>query len=148
MTSSYNIPELPLKMELETKEILKQLSNASRALAELKGVAKTIPNENILLNTLVLQEAKDSSEIENIVTTQDDLYKTDSEIDDIKKTVENIFIEFKNKSAIIRLPHKLNNRNDFFAHRDTMLFSLYNRIKICKNANSTRFTTLGYPMLF
>lgn len=88
MTSSYNIPELPLKIELETKEILKQLSNASRALAELKGVAKTIPNENILLNTLVLQEAKDSSEIENIVTTQDDLYKTDSEIDDIKKTVE------------------------------------------------------------
>lgn len=88
MTSSYNIPELPLKMELETKEILKQLSLSSRALAELKGVAKTIPNENILLNTLVLQEAKDSSEIENIVTTQDDLYKTDSDIDDIKKTVE------------------------------------------------------------
>lgn len=54
----------------------------------MKGVAKTIPNENILLNTLVLQEAKDSSEIENIVTTQDDLYKTDSEIEDTKKTLE------------------------------------------------------------
>ena len=75
---------------METKPILKQLSLASRALAELKGVAKTIPNENILLNTLVLQEAKDSSEIENIVTTQDDLYKEDVEFSDTKKTVERV----------------------------------------------------------
>lgn len=44
-------------------------------MAELKGVALTIPNENILVSTLTLQEAKDSSEVENIVTTQDDLYQ-------------------------------------------------------------------------
>jgi Fic family protein len=44
-------------------------------LAELKGVAKTIPNEEILIQSLILQEAKDSSDIENIVTTQDDLYR-------------------------------------------------------------------------
>ena len=90
MVTQYAIPRLPLDMDLETKPILKQLSLASRALAELKGVAKTIPNENILLNTLVLQEAKDSSEIENIVTTQDDLYKEDVEFGDTKKTVERV----------------------------------------------------------
>ena len=90
MATQYTIPKLPLDMDLETKPILKQLSLASRALAELKGVAKTIPNENILLNTLVLQEAKDSSEIENIVTTQDDLYREDIEFGDTKKTVERV----------------------------------------------------------
>lgn len=72
---NYNIPNLPLEYDLETKVILKQLSKAHRRLAELKGVAQTIPNENILISTLTLQEAKDSSAVENIVTTQDDLYK-------------------------------------------------------------------------
>ncbi len=71
----YKIPDLPLSYDLETKAVLKQLNNANRALAELKGVALTIPNENILVSTLTLQEAKDSSEVENIVTTQDDLYQ-------------------------------------------------------------------------
>lgn len=56
-------------------DILKKLSSASRALAELKGVAATIPNQEMLINTLGLQEAKDSSEIENIVTTHDELYR-------------------------------------------------------------------------
>lgn len=73
--TAYSIPLLPLSYDLETKAILKQLNNANRRLAELKGVAMTIPNENILVSTLTLQEAKDSSEVENIVTTQDDLYK-------------------------------------------------------------------------
>lgn len=73
--SQYNIPELPLAYDLETKAILRQLNQANRRLAELKGVALTIPNENILVSTLTLQEAKDSSEVENIVTTQDDLYR-------------------------------------------------------------------------
>lgn len=71
----YSIPNLPLPFDLETKDILKQLNQANRRLAELKGVALTIPNEQILISTLTLQEAKDSSEIENIVTTQDDLYQ-------------------------------------------------------------------------
>jgi Fic family protein len=44
-------------------------------LAELKGIAKTIPNQAMLINAIILQEAKDSSEIENIITTQDELYK-------------------------------------------------------------------------
>ncbi|NJS37366.1 MAG: Fic family protein [Brachymonas sp.] len=57
--------------------VLKRLASASRALAELKGTAATIPNQGILINTLGLQEAKDSSEIENIVTTHDELFKDD-----------------------------------------------------------------------
>lgn len=56
----------------ETPEILKQLVLSHRHLAELKGVAMSMPNQGILINTLVLQEAKDSSEIENIVTTHDE----------------------------------------------------------------------------
>lgn len=71
----YKIPNLPLGYDLETKEVLKQVNRSNRKLAELKGVAKTIPNERILINCLTLQEAKDSSAIENIVTTQDDLYQ-------------------------------------------------------------------------
>lgn len=59
----------------ETSLILRKLATASRRLAELKGVAATIPNQGILINTLGLQEAKDSSEIENIVTTHDELFK-------------------------------------------------------------------------
>jgi Fic family protein len=59
----------------ETPAILKRLNTASRNLAELKGVAASIPNQDILVSTLTLQEARDSSAIENIVTTQDDLYR-------------------------------------------------------------------------
>lgn len=77
--SVYDIPQLPLLYDLETKRVLKQLNQANRRLAELKGVALTIPNENILVSTLTLQEAKDSSEVENIVTTHDDLYKSAAE---------------------------------------------------------------------
>lgn len=59
----------------ETPAILKQVARASRALAELKGIAATIPNQGILINTLGIQEAKDSSAVENIVTTHDELFR-------------------------------------------------------------------------
>jgi Fic family protein len=65
----------PLREKVETIEILRQTTKATAALAELKGIAKTIPNQAMLINAIVLQEAKDSSEIENIITTQDELYK-------------------------------------------------------------------------
>ena len=71
----YIIPNLPLPYDLETKAVLKQLNKANKMLAELKGLATTIPNEQILISSLTLQEAKESSEVENIVTTQDDLYR-------------------------------------------------------------------------
>ncbi len=73
---SYNdLPLLPPKVELETKKVLKQAISATRVLAELKGRADEIPNQSMLINAITLQEAKDSSEIENIVTTQDNLYQ-------------------------------------------------------------------------
>ncbi len=88
MTVRSDIPLLPPEAELETKAVLKRLAPAHRYLAELKGMAATIPNEHILINTLALQEAKDSSEIENIITTQDELYKA------------NLFLNyFKNPAA-------------------------------------------------
>jgi Fic family protein len=74
---SYIPRPLPLDLDLETKPVLKKLASAHRALAELKGAAGLVPNEAILINTLSLQEAKDSSAIENIVTTHDDLYRSD-----------------------------------------------------------------------
>lgn len=77
MKDHYNIPTLPLGFDFESKAVLKQLSKSSRSLAELKGVAQKIPNENILLSSLVLQEALDSSAVENIVTTSDELYQAD-----------------------------------------------------------------------
>ncbi len=76
--NNYKVPELPFNIDLETKAILKKAAKAHAALAELKGAAAAIPNETILINTLSLQEAKDSSAIENIITTQDELYKGDA----------------------------------------------------------------------
>jgi Fic family protein len=69
---------LPLSFDLETKPVLKKLARAHQALAELKGVTGIIPNQSILINTLSLQEAKESSAIENIITTQDDLFQCDA----------------------------------------------------------------------
>jgi Fic family protein len=74
---SYQIPTLPPAVDFETVPILKALVKAKSALAELKGRAPTIPNQGILIDTLSLQEAKASSEIENIVTTQDELFQAD-----------------------------------------------------------------------
>ncbi len=73
--STYQIPDLPPPVAFETLAIYKALVEAKAGLAELKGIAAAIPNQGILIETLALQEAKASSEIENIVTTQDDLFK-------------------------------------------------------------------------
>jgi len=73
----WKLTELPLSADLETLKILKRLPAAHAALAELKGISSTIPNQNILINTLGLQEAKDSSAIENIITTHDELFKSE-----------------------------------------------------------------------
>ena len=65
----------PEREKIETLRILREANKATAALAELKGIANTIPNQSMLINAIVLQEAKGSSEIENIITTQDELYK-------------------------------------------------------------------------
>ena len=77
LTSTHTLPDLPPSVDLETVPVLKALAEANRALAELKGRAAAIPNQGILIDTLALQEAKASSEIENIVTTQDELFRVD-----------------------------------------------------------------------
>ncbi|MGI9499240.1 MAG: Fic family protein, partial [Geminicoccaceae bacterium] len=77
LNPTYNPPTLPPLVDLETVRVLKALAMANRALAELKGRAAVIPNQGILIDTLSLQEAKASSEIENIVTTQDELFQVD-----------------------------------------------------------------------
>lgn len=82
----YKIPELPLKFDLEDKIVLKQVNLANKRLAELKGLVHTIPNELILINSLTLQEARDSSQVENIVTTNDDLYRYELKIAEFDKS--------------------------------------------------------------
>ncbi len=72
----YNdLPPLPPKVDVETRAILKQTIEARGALAELKGLGGTIPNPALLVDSLILQEAKASSEIENIITTSDALFR-------------------------------------------------------------------------
>lgn len=72
----YNqLPALPPATKLETEAVLREALQANKFLAELKGYSQTLPNPNLLLNTIVLQESRDSSAIENIVTTQDELYR-------------------------------------------------------------------------
>ena len=87
-----NLPMLPPNIDLETKKILKQLVSAHKYLSELKGYSETIPNKNILINAIIINESKDSSEIENIITTHDDLYRemsSQSSNNPASKEVEN-----------------------------------------------------------
>lgn len=67
---------LPVQQDLETKAVLKKLAQAHRALAELKGIITSIPNQSILLETLTLREARESSAIENIISTFDEVYQS------------------------------------------------------------------------
>ena len=107
------LEKLPPKREkVETLEILRQLSKSSNSLGELKGIAKTIPNQTMLINAVALQEAKDSSEIENIITTQDELYKAlttngkySSEIKEVINYRKAIFLghEIIQKQGFLRL---------------------------------------------
>jgi len=81
---------LPLSIDIETKQILKKSILSNRALAKLNGVAKIIPNQAILINSLILQEAKDSSEIENIITTHDELYQSSLDINNITQATKEV----------------------------------------------------------
>ncbi len=73
----YNdLPLLPPKADIETKKILRKTISAGRALAQLNGTLLNLPNPTLFLDTIYLQEAKASSEVENIITTNDELYKS------------------------------------------------------------------------
>lgn len=92
MPDSSFLSPLPLSIDVETVPVLKQLNLANKKLAELKGRARTIPNEEILIQTLTLQEARESSGIENIVTTQDSLYRASLSLptDDISPATKEV----------------------------------------------------------
>ncbi|WP_151900892.1 Fic family protein [Sulfurimonas hydrogeniphila] len=81
---------LPLKTNPETQTVLKKAISANRALAKLNGTAKIIPNQNILINALVLQEAKDSSEIENIITTHDELFRAGLDVESVTHATKEV----------------------------------------------------------
>ena len=127
MPTQYDIPLLPLPYDFETKAVLKQLNLANKKLAELKGVALTIPNEDILINSLTLQEAKDSSEIENIVTTNDELYKAEL---DFKES-------FINASTKEVLNYRQAMRIGFSSARKTKLLTLNDIKTIQKELEGT-----------
>ncbi|MBA3806764.1 MAG: Fic family protein, partial [Acidobacteria bacterium] len=106
MADRHKIPTLPLERDLETKAVLKQAAAAHRRLAELKGVARTIPDETILISTLTLQEAKDSSAIENIITTHDELFKAELLIEQLRspgaKEVQNYAYALRTGFELVR----------------------------------------------
>jgi Fic family protein len=112
---AWTLNELPLSIDLETKKVLKALPAAHAALAELKGISSTIPNQNILINTLGLQEAKDSSAIENIITTHDDLFKSELNFDAFKslqaKEVQNYISALKEGFELITKYELLTNKS-------------------------------------
>ena len=124
MTKQYNIPILPLPYDFETKAILKQVNTANKRLAELKGVAQTIPNENILLSTLVLQEAMDSSAVENIITTSDELYKADLNIEgQIKNAAAKEVLLYREAMSVgfsLARKKKIISLNDIIAIQQTL----------------------------
>ncbi len=102
--------KFPPGNEIETVDVLKKAASAHRALAELKGVSQTIPNQAILINTLSLQEAKDSSAIENIITTHDELFKENIQTDLFEnaasKEVQRYTVALKRGYELVR-EHKM-----------------------------------------
>jgi Fic family protein len=113
-SEEWKLVELPLNIDIESKKVLKALPSAHASLAELKGIASTIPNQAILLNTLGLQEAKDSSAIENIITTHDDLYKSELNLDSFNslnaKKVQNYISALKKGFELVKNNGILTNR--------------------------------------
>lgn len=111
--NKFILKPLPPVADLETREILKKCITAGRYLAELKGVCKTIPNENILINTLALQEAKDSSAVENIITTHDELFKEELFSDYIGNAAAK---EVQNYSAALKKGFQLIQKNNLLTN--------------------------------
>lgn len=110
----WELSELPLNIDLETIKVLKSLPSAHAALAELKGIASTIPNQNILINTLGLQEAKDSSAIENIITTHDDLYKSELNLNKLNSLNSK---EVQNYISALKRGFELSSKSGLLTHK-------------------------------
>ena len=84
------LTKLPLQKNPETQKVLKKAIQANRALAKLNGVAQIIPNSQILINSLALREAKDSSGIENIITTHDELFRAGIDINSVTNETKEV----------------------------------------------------------
>jgi Fic family protein len=114
------IPDFP---ELESKAVLRALVRARAALAELKGVARTIPDQSILINTLGIQEAKDSSAIENIITSLDELFKGELNLKQTPsneaKEVQN-YVEALKKGYLLIAKNKLLTNNDIIGIQEVL----------------------------
>jgi Fic family protein len=131
----YNeLPLLPPKSNLETTTILRKTIKASRALANLNGAIINLPNPQLFLDTINLQEAKASSEIENIITTNDELYKFAVADKKIENPAAKEVISYKNA-----LWHGLKQLESRLFITTTLCIDIMQRIK--ENTSSVRTTT-------
>ncbi len=110
---TFTIPLLPPGRNLESPLLLKKTASAHRYLAELKGVSGQIPNQAILINTLALQEAKDSSAIENIITSHDELFKEELHLGYVTSAATK---EVRNYSEALRKGFELIRKNNLFTN--------------------------------
>lgn len=109
---------LPPSVELETKQILKKLVEAKSNLSQLKGLSHAIPNQRVLVNTLILQEAKDSSEIENIITTYDDMFASQNSEDSQMSTTA--AKEVRYYSDALQIGHGALKKRNLLSRRDIL----------------------------
>ena len=110
MSAEFKIQSLPPQFEVENITILKALNAASRALGELRGEIKKIPNSQILIDTIALQEAKDSNEVENIVTTDDELYQSSVEFENVSQAAK----EAQSYASALKLGFSIIKKNGIF----------------------------------
>lgn len=138
----YNdLPDLPPKNNLETTPIFKATIRANKLLAELKGYCQTLPYPQLLLNTIVLQESKESNAIENIVTTQDELYKATLMGDAIKNQAAKEVLQYR--EAIYWGIEQLQRNNLITTN---LLVGLMQRLRgSSENIRKTTGTKLGNP---
>ncbi|TXF88309.1 Fic family protein [Neolewinella aurantiaca] len=115
--------KIPSSPDLESKPVLRALIRARATLAELKGVARTIPDQSILINTLGIQEAKDSSAIENIITSLDELFKGELNLKQLPsseaKEVQN-YVEALKMGCRLISSKKLLTNNDIIAIQEVL----------------------------
>jgi Fic family protein len=114
MEQNFKVLPLPPIYDIENIVILKALNIASRALGELRGEIKKIPNSQILIDTIALQEAKDSNEVENIVTTDDELYQASVETDHVSQAAK----EAQNYATALKLGFSMIKKNEILTIND------------------------------
>lgn len=114
----------PPEGEVESIKVLKALPKAHQSLGELKGLASTIPNQAIIINALVLQEAKDSSAIENIITTHDELYL---ESIDIRSRASDASKEVKQYASALRIGYQMLSEKGLITNR--LILSVQNELE-------------------